>query len=1119
MTDEEKKYVDQLIADALVIETDEAEGQQVIDLDALSLCAIDFDSEIDTDDLKNIDPNLTDKDILQNIYSDSGLAQLLTAEPDQLPNIIGGLPIDNKIIIEFAEPTIKQPEELIYKLSVNPGDNINETTILGYVEQEGQMKKIKSIFEHAHVCGVNDDTEFLRLFPDKCNRHIILDNALVESGKEYDISQQLQDINEEFKTEAVLFQLITDNMCQSLLPYILSRRYRGVYIQKPVPGGQTSTTNTTQTSFNTLDNFFNSDFNIQNLSIIFIINDTVGTFKSIIKQMLSLEIITAAQHEELEKDWVKYCCLIDKYKEKETIAYILWKITKMTAVVTEFNIMSYMIVNINPEGLVKQLNELIGRDTKLTDEKKITRYWNIYTTYGGTFAKQYIIKQLFGEDTSVSLTQIRNNKPYIGEWILQSQDLYDVSISYNTYIYNKDVSHINNLMYDNNIQFVYSIDNNDTGVKIYDEYILQEINNKQNQFATDMLGVSTSEMNNWKRRAKKKKNRKKVQEEIQAKADAKVNTIKSSKNFEKTIQEESDKVIKSRDNYIDKLIKIYEEKDKLPLCKYDPEYTDCKFLVNDNIDKEVLSNVKDFDDNFSYTTIGETEYMNYYSSLLAGINLQIDNEYVKEYYQIITDIIKNRMTIETIDEKDMKVSFMKLFNENIKEDYFNISNSTEAGINAQFILFENKIKAFVIAENKKYKNDITKNFKDNIKTPTAIDADGNNAYIQEIFNNRNFAEESLNNAGTLYTDDNQYRQICDYIRSIRTQNDEDTTSDYTVTQLATMYMYIRSHKNSSKTIRRQDQKKYIYFELVKQEAKKITDFWDKIIKIYKESTLPRCIENLTTLANSFSEYATWPIPSQIEIDNIRYQHYLFEYMPKKDLSHIDNKIDIGDYSFPTHVDFPDIPDDVSVNEADALNDLNNPVQIEPTKDKVTIFDLEYWQRYFTLASIISIPFLNCGLDLLPFIQLVMFPCLFIALACVYIPFFNLLIVFGYSFRLMYFSPVILYINTSDQPSSILTPLIGILNQVRNMMNAKIDEISIMPITQIINMYIKKLQEENNKLIKDNKKYTVYQDILKNVQFPDTETITRKFASVVDPSIDLRQRYVSLDRLSANARIQ
>ena len=70
MTAEEKYYLDSLITNALTVNIDEAEGQQVIDLEALNLCAVDYaKSDVTADTDASIDEN----DFLKSIYEDEEL--------------------------------------------------------------------------------------------------------------------------------------------------------------------------------------------------------------------------------------------------------------------------------------------------------------------------------------------------------------------------------------------------------------------------------------------------------------------------------------------------------------------------------------------------------------------------------------------------------------------------------------------------------------------------------------------------------------------------------------------------------------------------------------------------------------------------------------------------------------------------------------------------------------------------------------------------------------------------------------------------------------------------------------------------------------------------------------
>jgi hypothetical protein len=222
-------------------------------------------------------------------------------------------------------------------------------------------------------------------------------------------------------------------------------------------------------------------------------------------------------------------------------------------------------------------------------------------------------------------------------------------------------------------------------------------------------------MKSWKKRAKKKRKRKKVKQEIKQRTTNSIDKIKRSENPYEVITKEKDRLLKVRENYINQILDIYKNKDKLPLCKYDPEYNDCKFLVQDKINEDVLKNVQTYDEDFSYYAIGDVDhYYNYYTSLLSNINLEMDNEYINEYYNLITDIINKRLIIETTEIKTLKRNFCRLFNDNISSDIFKFYQNdifnTDEYIEHQFTKFENQIKIFVQKENTKHDNNIRDEF-------------------------------------------------------------------------------------------------------------------------------------------------------------------------------------------------------------------------------------------------------------------------------------------------------------------------------------------------------------------------------------------------------------------------
>ena len=925
MTEEEKYYLDNLITNALTVNIEESEGQQVIDLDNLNLCAVDQEKS-------DVTEPLTENDFLKTIYGDEDLLKLITTPPEELPDILNDIDTDDRIIIEFAGATVKDPNPVTYSIHVTPGEAINDDTIIGEVEQEGKLKKIKSIFSKGTVSSINDGEDYFRLYPSKCDRHIVLENTLSGIGNDFNISEDIQEINKKFQDEGLLYALITNNMCYSLLPYVLSHRYRGVYTRK-------------RAAF------------------------------------------------------------------------------------------------------------------------------------------------------------------YEGQWYLDTSDLSYDNTEVSTFIENSEF--VNGKQYDT-ILFTFDTlnENLDTGVAIFDSSILMVLDDIQDNFGSKVIGsdVTKSDMKSWKKRAKKKRNRKKVKQEINQKTEQSANKMKKSPNPHQAIQDESSRLLDARQEYIDKCIELYKNKDKLPLCKYDPEYTDCKFLVNDKIDKGTIDNVKKYDSDFSYYAIGDVDnYYNYYFSLLGKLNLINDEQdpYTQEFYQIIQDIINKRVIVETLDATSMKQNFMKLFNDNVCvlfKLYGNNKYNTEDHINQQFATFEGKVNVFVQNEQKAYSNN-----------------------IKEKFDGLNLSDEAYNNAGNVYTDNNQYRRIYDYINSLyKFDSEEDSDGpNEIISQLATMYTYIKSYelsKNPYKDMQDKDDK-HIYLTLVNEESKKITDFWDKILDIYEQSKMQNCIDELKSLSHKFDDYATWPLPTDININGINYKHYLFENIYPKEL---DDTVDIsiGDYDFPEKVEFPEIPEDIDVDENWAIDQLNSHEMGEPDKPNViTFLDFKYWQKYFSLATLICLvpAYWNCGLDILPFIQMIPLPCIFIAINSVYIPMFNMLIVFGIAIRGMYPWPIILYLNTSNQPISILTPLVAILERLKNVFYAKLDKIEQVPIEGLANMYIKKLNDEINDLKKENIKLDTYKTVIKSMPLPNAESYKREFAKAVDPSIDTRQRIARIETFARKQR--
>lgn len=910
MTTEEKDYVNKLIMSALTVNTDEIEGQQVIDLNNMNLCSVDQDfsyADADTDDYEEEMQKYID------IANDEDIKKILEADPEDLPDVIKDLKTDIRTIIEFADATLKDPKPVNYKITVKPGQEINNETVLGYVEQEGKMKEIKSIFEKATVMSVNDGNDFFQLYPSSCNRHIVLTDCVSGEGTTIDI-KELENLNDAFKSEGYLFQLITNNLAQSLLPYILSHRIRGVYTRKKI-------------------------------------------------------LLTYTKYE-----------------------------------IEDGN------------------NDL---EMEIDGEKTITY--------------DYV-----------------NDKNYKGGKRIDNVAVVTDEIN----------------------------ENADNGIIIYDTSVLKVLDELQDQFGADIIGCDITKANikSWKKRAKKKKNRKKVKKEINDKVEKGTNKFKVD-NPLPVLEEEKDRLLKARSSYIDDIIKLYEERESFPLCKFDSDYNDCKCLVSDT-DKDILKQTKKVDDEFTYTAVGDAEeYYNYYISLLANVNIMNDDDkYSKEYYELLKDIIDKRLIVEKCDVKTLQLDFCKLYNENITK------------------LF-----------------DISSDDKKNTETKVANE-----------FNklSQNITTYSSQNK---YEDLTLYMQTYQYIKSQKSVTEDDEEGDdLAVTQLATMYEYIKTYgkgeNNKYKDMKTEDDK-YLYYKLVIEESNKLIEFWDRMIDLYrKECNMDTCINNLYSIAYSFDNVAQWPSYSEIIIDDIHYKHYLFENIYTKEYDPVNDDIVIGDYDFPETVDFPDIPDELpDIDQQWALDELNNFDDLmEPDNPNViSIKDFKYWQKYFSLATLICLPpcFWNCGLDILPFIQLIPLPCIFIAISSVYIKLFGIIMVFGIAIRGMYPWPIILYVNTTNQPISIMTPLLVVLQQLKDIMNKKLQDLEEISVKGIVQVLIKQLENDSNNIKKENKKLDAFIQVCKNAPLQKAESLKRKFNSIVDPSIDNRQRIQRMETLIKQGRVE
>lgn len=257
-----------------------------------------------------------------------------------------------------------------------------------------------------------------------------------------------------------------------------------------------------------------------------------------------------------------------------------------------------------------------------------------------------------------------------------------------------------------------------------------------------------------------------------------------------------------------------------------------------------------------------------------------------------------------------------------------------------------------------------------------------------------------------------------------------------------------------------DRSKMKLLDLTEYENTLLEGFWKDIIGEYLGLDINTLIDEVQHISDRVQVYAQWPPEKQIKVGKNTYNHYLFENSGRKGEPQTNDDIEQQNDTIPnepTDVDAPDPgPGILPLNEND------------PQPDEISLKDYEYWVRYFGLATVISLPFLNCGLDFPPTVMFIPLPCIFICLGVVFIQPLDVVMVFGLSIRGMYIWPIILFVNPSNHPCNIMTPLVSMLKSIQSKISQKISTMVDAPVTSIANMFINKLENENRNLRNQNK---------------------------------------------------
>lgn len=653
---------------------------------------------------------------------------------------------------------------------------------------------------------------------------------------------------------------------------------------------------------------------------------------------------------------------------------------------------------------------------------------------------------------------------------------------------------------------------------------------------------STCKYQNNPSAVKQYKDLMKKYEDILDKEGKKFKDIASAKNIKATGGKNSemnkikDAVLEQRENILLKIIDLYNYAKDINQTKKVPYYMNILSTIGYE-DCFNLCNIEG--DNTGYENINNKAYNNYYMYLLSQTDYDTNNEYIKRYQELLLSIIKKRSLYESSAKPDLIKEFNDLFKTHIRTYTADEIDNEQLGYNIVSTVSEisvDNIKSLLENENNitlqnainKIVNDyiiIQDTENDYLNTKQTLINEFNQYYKSHIeFDIDTIDEKYKTGYSLIYAelqDSHDKEQIKEFIKT-RVQQFNERPSSYTkqfiYKRLANIYLYINNLEdvdpNSEEIYEFTDD--YTVYDLIQEEYKLLTDFWDTTIKAYQEKSIQKIIKGISDEADKLSQYAEWPTPTTITIEGQEYQHYLFQN-PVHSINDAD--YDTGDdnaneYDENQIVEEPKETPDMSVSEEDAINALFNT---DDDKDDIAITDTAYWVKYFNLATIISLPpaFWASGLDIPPSMTPVPMPGIYIAIKAIYIKSFNIVIVIGIAIRGIYVFPILLVVNLSDQDLSPLTPLIALLNKVKDMYKAGISTIE-QTIPNIIGLLIYKLEKENEEYTQANQKYEAQLLQLQNLVVENDEKLKRNMKRLVDAKADLRQK---IHRPAENNNIQ
>lgn len=353
-------------------------------------------------------------------------------------------------------------------------------------------------------------------------------------------------------------------------------------------------------------------------------------------------------------------------------------------------------------------------------------------------------------------------------------------------------------------------------------------------------------------------------------------------------------------------------------------------------------------------------------------------------------------------------------------------------------------------------------------------------------------KEVVNKLDNEFDNKPSINEVYNWLKGVVYISDDDLE---VLESIANLYVYYRSIDKDyiiEKTVTNGDgtYRDLTILDLIEEDKRLLESFWSKVIADFKANyNLRSMIGALKELNDKNQNIAQWPEPVELIFDDEIYRLYTFTDNSKNNIEDESVYEDENTENIVT-----ELPEDISEYQPDLSYDINDLTRTEPNNTN-NFYTLKYWKKYFSLATLISLPYTATGI-VVKHIPILM-PAIFVPFFVVYQKTFNLLLVIGLSIRGVYFDPIVLYINTSSDYSSSMTPLLNIMQNVYHMAQTKINLIDL-NIVSLAKVYKEQLLRENNNLKKELSKLKELQKGLAAVKVPSFKNIEDEFKGYFAP---------------------